>query len=167
MNMSGQPPETLSTPEPSSQEPTRPPGRPWSDRLDLTNRLVAAAIRHYREMRSLNDEIVASTPDPLPGPLNSAGEPHAEFLGWTTLTNRVENAVEAAEIGLADAINELAQHLTLDGPKLSSPSGPESFKELGVRFEGATYVLTDDPSQYEQGIGIILALPSDSLINLD
>ena len=126
-------------------------------RAKLTRKLLIAAIRRYEE--TLAAAIFMDSAYPvlaLPkGPLDESEK--AERRAWQRLVDQFDDDFNNAELALASRIQNLYADVALEGRAVDRAVLGD-FTERAVRFEGTTYILSYDVTDYAPDSNIIAIL---------
>jgi hypothetical protein len=127
--------------------------------LWFNRRLLRSACRHYQAALAFAREVEASMPPEGPGEGREA---------WAALLLEANSAFYAAEVALAERINNLYDVLAPEGRRVGPEVVGREFKQRAVMLEGETYILTFDPADYNAGKDDVIAVvPRDHVISLD
>jgi hypothetical protein len=143
------------------------PTDPAAVRLLMMRRLLASSVRHYRAALDFARDVDLAMPPPFRPPFDPEAEPEGERREWWNLLYEADSEFYAAESALADRLHNLYDSIASEADRIGPTPVGDPFVERAVSLDGALYVLTDDPGNYDAGHSIIAIVRTDRVIGLD
>ena len=147
------------------------PEQPIARRIWMTRRLLRSAVRRYQQTLAFARAVDAAMPEPFRSQYDASPNPAAQSEGesrmWWRLLQDANSDFYSAEWALAERIFNLYDLLASEGKRVGPQVVGAGFVERGITLDGLTFILMDDPANFEAGTSIIAVAPIDRVIGLD